>query len=119
LPSGLFQLAAVEKWIQERDEKKSARSGLKDEKLAGEIEKIRRDIKLRDLEIAKSEGKLHDKALCAQSVTEMRARESHVLHGLASRFRAAYPEAEAQSVWIEREIDGLIERLRSGDSVGA
>ena len=111
LPNGKFVLAKVEAWIRERDAKKQERASLKDRKTQAEIDRIQRDITKRDLEIAKEEGKVHGSAECSASLTEIRARESRVLHGLDQRFAAAFPEATKQAEWLEREIDDVLGRL--------
>lgn len=85
----------------------SAKTALQSKRLMLQCEKLETEIML-------VRGKLHDKAACAASLTELRARESHTLHGLSQRFAAAFPEAGKMAEWIEHEIDGVIERLRDG-----
>ena len=116
LPNGLFELAAVDKWLRERDSKKAERASLKDQKTMAEIDRIGRDIKQRDLEIAKQTGAMHDRDECCKSLTEIRARESRTLHTLHERFLTAYPEQVEAAKWIEREVEGIIERLANANN---
>jgi hypothetical protein len=112
LTIGQFVLAVVEAWLLKRDDKNAQGRDLKEEKTRQEIERIKRDIQARDIDLEKQRGTVHDKSACAASLTAMRARESAVLHGLSQRFAGAFPEATAQAVWLEREVDGVIERLQ-------
>lgn len=70
-----------------------------------------------EIEVLRERGKLHDKDACATSLTEIRARESHILHGLWERFSSAFPEQIQQAQWLEREVDEVIGRLH--DTGGA
>jgi phage terminase Nu1 subunit (DNA packaging protein) len=113
-----FDLAAVESWLKQRaEDNKSKPSGLREQKLQAEIDRIRRDIKRRDLEIAKEEGKLHSRDDCAASLTELRARESRILHTLPDRLAARFPELGAKlKVAAAEEIDEILGRLTDGSS---
>lgn len=114
-PDGTFSLADVDAWLRERADKRGAAASLRDQKIEHEIQRLKRDIDARDIDISKLRGEVHSKRECAASLTALRARESRTLHGLAQRFSGAFPEATAQAEWLDKEVNGVIERL--GDEI--
>lgn len=112
LPNGRYNPEAVDKWLRERDAKRDERASLKDQKTQAEIDRIQRDIKQRDIDIAKSLDQLHDRDECNRKQIELRVAESAILNSLSDTFLSAWPEAKAQAQWLEAQTDEMIEKLK-------
>jgi hypothetical protein len=116
-PDGSFSLADVQAWLREKADKRDAAASLKDQKLEHEIQRLKRDIEARDLDIAKSRGALHSRAECAASLSEIRAAESRVLMGLGQRIAAQFPEnGAAIMAAIDKDVREMLARLHGGEA---
>jgi phage terminase Nu1 subunit (DNA packaging protein) len=105
----------VDKWLRERDEKKSARASLKDQKTQAEIDRIQRDISKRDLELSEQRGEVHDKAECCKSLTAVVSEALQPLLSVGSRLAAQFPElGQRLRDAADKEIDAAMAQIRGG-----
>lgn len=112
LPNGKFNPEAVATWLRERQEKKATSGDLKAEKLQQDILKAKRDVQLRDIEIAEKLGKVHNRHECAKSLTEIRAAESRILHNIGTALRAQFPEIDSKIIEaLNKIVDEVVVRL--------
>ena len=110
-----FELAAVEKWLRERDEKKNEGRDLKDEKLRHEIERIKRDISSRDIDLQKQRDEVHSKSECCKSLTAVVSEAMQPLMSLHTQIKAAFPELPANVIEaIAAKVDAAMEQIRFG-----
>ena len=115
LPNGKFILNDVEAWLQRRQAGKEERASLKDRKTEAEIERIRRDIEKRDLELSQQRGDVHSKADCCQSLTTIVSESLQPLMSLGSKLAAQFPELGGRlKDAADREVDAAIEKIREG-----
>jgi hypothetical protein len=115
LPNGLFELAAVEKWLRARDERKAERATLKDQKTQAEIDRIHRDIASRDIDLQKQRGETHSKAECCKSLTSVVSEAMQPLMALHTSVKAAFPELPQNVIdAIAARVDAAMEQIREG-----
>ena len=115
LPNGTFILAEVEKWLRERDEKKAGRADLREQKLQAEIDRIKRQISMHDMEIDRQREAVHGKAECAKSLTMLLSDSLNPLLSLHTRIKTAYPELPQNVIEaIAAQVDAAFEQIREG-----
>lgn len=115
LVNGKFVLADVEKWLKQRDEKKADRASLKDQKTQAEIDRIRRDIASRDIDLSKQRDEVHSKSECCKSLTAVVSEAMQPLMSLHTQIKAAFPELPQNVIEaIAAKVDAAMEQIRSG-----
>jgi len=86
----------------------------------GEHAELRRQylakrVELLQIAIDKERGRLHDVEECCRSLSEIRAVESRVLHGVADRVSMQFPEVAIKiKEAINKEIDEVLASLKDG-----
>ena len=115
LPNGQFDVAAVEAWVKARAEKKADGKDLREQKLQAEIDRIRRDIASRDIDLSKQRDEVHGKAECCKSLTAVVSEAMQPLMSLHTQVKAAFPELPANVIEaIAAKVDAAVEQIRSG-----
>lgn len=108
-----FDLTEVNGWrasqLSTRDADK------KDTKAYWDREKSKLTCERIKLEIAASKGESHSKKDCSQSLLEIRAVESRLLHSLGDRVANQFPEQGVKlKAAIDKEVDEIVKRLKNG-----
>jgi hypothetical protein len=113
--NGQFNVVEVERWVEERANKRAGSKDLREQKLQAEIDRIQRDIRQRDHDYEQTRGEVHSKAECCKSLTAVVSEAMQPLMSIHTSMKAAYPETpQGQIDWLAAKVDAALEQIREG-----